>query len=159
MEPLLARPERLFRPHALGDFLNEAAHADDAAVLGPERVVIVQKRPEEARTGRGFQLGHTFDEGLARLDHTSKVTPDGGRHIQDHVLDSLSQVGLDRQSVQRGQPPIDVAVAQVRVEVAQADGRVLVHAVQEHGRSRSHALIHNLWSLRPAPASWNWVRR
>ena len=57
-------------------------------------------------------------------------------------MDRSSQMLLDRNTVQLGQPFVDVLVAQVRVEIAKPDRRVVTDATG-HQLGRAHrALIH-----------------
>jgi hypothetical protein len=120
---------------ALGDLEHHAADAGDRVVArmahGP---VGHEELPRQARLRRRDPGDLDLGERLSGLQHPPQVGADLARHPRQQVGHRRADVRLDGEAVHLGQAVVDAHVAQVVVEVGQADGRALEDHVEQAER-------------------------
>ena len=100
------------------------------------------KNPPLMRQRLGFHLDNVIENRFAGLNHAAENRLDPCRGIRNDFADRPAQMIFHRETVERGEPFIDVLVAEISIEKAQADWSIPVNVLQQdfvlfdfHGQS------------------------
>ncbi len=78
--------------NALGDVVNDAAHAHDCAVLALVRIVVVHVVPRLSGMSRCLRFNFPLEDWLSRLEHLAELRYDTDRNVLNDLADRFSDV-------------------------------------------------------------------
>lgn len=115
---LLGDNQFALRLPELSDVLNDAVHAHDCAILVYVRVEAGKVSLQLIRMRRCRRFDFLRRERYPGIDNLVDVRRNTGRSVSKHFLECFPQVFFHRNCVQSGKPLVDIAITQLRVEIA-----------------------------------------
>ncbi len=101
--------------------MDDAANAHDRAVLASVRIEVVLEIPQLSWMSRRLRFDLPLEDRLPCFDYAAELRHDTHCHVFKHLVDRFSQVRFHRNAIDAGQPRVDIAIAQICIEVTESD--------------------------------------